>query len=169
MWTGRVNVWSRNRRWVDREEGSGAEVPSPGNGVRGVIPRNFFITDVCTRVLVPILRLIHFVSHTFYISFCELCILDHSAVLYLLFVKSFIVAYDGQLQTTLIILWTSHFLFFKSWLKFNYIWALGWATAPLTPVLDTPLNVMPHWASGRVDKVKGSRTVTCERIYWTGC
>ena len=77
-----------------------------------------------------------------YISFCELYILGQSAVLYLLFVKSFIVAYDRSIMDNAkspIILWTSHSLFFKSWLKSNYSWAPGWATAQVTPVLNTPL------------------------------
>ena len=75
-------------------------------------------------------------QNKFHVSFCDLCILWHSVELYLLFVKNFIVAYDGQLQITLIILWTSHVVFFKSWLISNYIWAPGWATAPVVPVLD---------------------------------
>ena len=77
-----------------------------------------------------------------YILFWEMSNLGHSAVLYLLFVKSFIVAYDGQLRITLIILWPSYFLFIKSWLKSNYIWAPGWATAQVALVLNTLLDIM---------------------------
>ena len=44
-----------------------------------------------------------------YIPFCKLCILDHSAVLCFLVVKSFIAANDDQLQISFIILQTSHF------------------------------------------------------------
>ena len=48
-----------------------------------------------------------------YIPFCRLCILCHSTMLYFLVVKSFIVASDGQLRITIIILRTSHYFLQK--------------------------------------------------------
>ena len=75
-----------------------------------------------------------------YISICELCILGHSTLLYLLFVKSFIVAYDGQLRITLIRFVKKSFSLLKKSVTIRVMFG-HWGKDLVASVLNRPLLI----------------------------